>query len=139
MSSYSSLVYIYGWVCALGIILHVDYNNNTCIQVNSNGVLSFDKSFTTCCGSRAFPTSSPPLIAPYWHDFNPRRGGHIYYRQTTDSQLLFHARFGLFLDARKLGDFFPTFLFITTWDEVRQYNGSSLVNKHFSSVHICIK
>lgn len=99
--------------------------------MNSNGVLSFEQSFTTCCGSRTFPrsSSSPPLVAPFWLDFNPRVGGNIYYRQTNHPQQLqlYHARLNTALTIKGLSNFFPTLLFIATWDQVAQYSGSAMV------------
>ena len=94
-------------------------------------MLSFETSFTSCCAPRTLPRSSPPLIAPYWHDFDPTIGGAIYYRQTNDSQQLqlFHTRLSLALNAAGgLSNFSPTLLFIATWDQVPQYSGSALVN-----------
>ena len=98
-------------------------------QVNSNGLLSFKHSFTACC-PQAFPLSSPPLVAPFWHDFNPGVGGNIYYRQTNDLQLLqfYHIRLSTALATKDLDNFFPALLFIATWDQVAQYSGSAQVN-----------
>ena len=99
------------------------------LQVNSNGILSFNDPFTRCCGSRSFPINSTPLIAPFWHDFNPMVGGRISYRQTGSNDQLNHVH-QLFtsLDTGELRNFFPTHLFVTTWDHVSQYRGSSLVS-----------
>ena len=93
-------------------------------------MLSFEGSFTSCCGSRSFPLRSPPLIAPFWHDFGPHQGGNIYYRQTNDSQLLqlYHTRLSRALFTKGLGNFFPTLLFIATWDQVAQFGHSAQVN-----------
>ena len=88
-------------------------------------MLSFESSFTACCGSRTFPIFSPPLVAPFWHDFDPTVGGIIYYRQTNDSQQL--QLFRSLLTDRGVSSFFPTLLFIATWDQVPQYAGSPLV------------
>ena len=93
-------------------------------------MLSFETSFISCCAPRTFPRSSPPLIAPYWHDFDPSNGGSIYYRQTNDPQQLqlFHTRLNSALNTRRLSSFSPTLLFIATWDQVSQFSGSALVN-----------
>ena len=79
-----------------------------------------------------FPDNSPPLIAPFWHDFNPSIGGNIYYRQTNDPQQLqlYNTRLSTALTTNGLSnDFFPTLLFIATWDQVPQFSGSRLVKK----------
>ena len=90
------------------------------MQVNSNGLLSFGNRGFTDYRARPFPFESPPLIAPFWDDFNPSRGGMIYYRQTNDSDQL-----ELFLNYTSLlggdeveNDYNPTHLFVATWDRV---------------------
>ena len=99
------------------------------LQVNSNGVLSFDQSFTRCCGTRRFPIFPAPLIAPFWHDFNPRVAGRISYRQTSNTNQLntVHQLFTT-LDTGELRDFSPIHLFVATWDQVSQFAGSSEVS-----------
>ena len=97
--------------------------------MNSNGVLSFDASFANCCPPRDFPMVSPPLIAPFWLDFdltNISKGG-IYYRQTNDSAYLefIHTMMTIFGDIGGLIDFVPTQLFIATWEHVPQYQDGS--------------
>lgn len=96
--------------------------------MNSNGVLSFDGSFTNCCPPRNFPRFSSPLIAPYWHDFDPSRRGTIYHRQTRDPALLQRIHTLLSnVDARDLSSFFPTQLFIATWDRVAPHRNVGLI------------
>ena len=96
----------------------------------SNGVLSFEMPFTFCCAPRTFPIYPTPLIAPFWHDFDPTLGGNIYYRQTNNSQelQLFQTSLSSALNTRGLGNFSPTLLFIVTWDQVPEFLGSTLVN-----------
>ena len=93
-------------------------------------MLSFETSFISCCAPRTFQRSSPPLIAPYWHDFDPTVGGSIYYRQIIDTQQLqlFQTCLSSALNAAGLSNFSPALLFIATWDQVPQYSGSALVN-----------
>ena len=93
-------------------------------QVNSNGVLSFVQGFTVCCPPRDFPRGPPPLIAPFWHDFNPRNGGTISYRMTDDFQLrqLVHVSIQNFV----MDDFFPTILVVATWDHVAPFGGTGV-------------
>ena len=60
-----------------------------------------------------------PLIAPFWYDFNPMRGGNIYYRQTEEYSLCrsFHA---LLTDHSNVPN--PCNLVIVTWDAVSPYD-----------------
>ena len=66
----------------------------------------------------------PPLIAPYWHDFDPSCGGRIYYRQTAEYHLLqsFHT---LLLDksVSDANNFNTSNLIIITWNAVPPFVG----------------
>lgn len=89
--------------------------------MNSNGVLSFGNERFTDFLARRFPFESPPLIAPFWDDFNPRMGGNISYRQTNDSDQLqlFYNYTSLLMDCKpEQNDCYPTHLYIATWDDV---------------------
>ena len=87
--------------------------------MNSNGILSVGGEKFLFYRPSRFPLVSPPLIAPFWTDFNPSAGGNIYYRQTNDSDLL-QAVESVVQDSdnEDLNSFSPTHLFIATWDEV---------------------
>ena len=90
------------------------------MQVNSNGVLSFDDTFTDF-RQRRFPFNSPPLIAPFWDDFHPDSEGQISYRLTNDSDDLLHLhRLLLGLDIESIAEdsFHPKQIFVATWDDV---------------------
>ena len=89
------------------------------LQVNTNGVLTFDQPFHETM-PRPFPDNSLQKISPYWENFDTSRSGRIYYRNTTDITLLRRAQFSLrdiFPSAR---DFFPSYLFIATWDDAQE-------------------
>ena len=85
------------------------------LQVNTNGVLTFDQPFLVPL-PRPFPYNSLRKISPFWENFDTSRNGRIYYRNTTDITLLRRAQYHLqdiFPSAR---GFFPSYLFIATWD-----------------------
>jgi len=114
------------------------------VQVNTNGDISFRSSFTSFI-PRPFPSAFPPLIAPYWADFNSVRGGTISYRQTSNSTLLQRVRGQIQEFFPSTGNFIPTDLFIATWDQVPGFSFPSLVGIYFficsviSSIqHMCI-
>ena len=92
------------------------------VQVNSNGVISFGKMNFTDFRPRPFPFLSPPLVAPFWFDFDATKGGNISYRVSNDSDLLndFNS-FWIDLDVADVTDFHPIQLFIATWDRVPVY------------------
>ena len=100
------------------------------MQVNANGLLSFRSTFTTSF-IRTFPFFSAPLIAPYWENFDLRRGGSLYYRQTSNPTLLQRAREQLQRSFPTDGSFTPTDLFIATWDRVPgRFQRFGLVRKY---------
>ena len=92
------------------------------LQVNNNGDLSFTtrvSSFTP----QAFPLSGNlQLIAPYWADVDTRGTGTVWYRETTNPQLLTRARDEIQAAFIDQAGFSPTSLFIATWDHVGYYN-----------------
>lgn len=88
--------------------------------MNTNGALSFNQSFNVQF-PQPFPFSTFRLISPYWENIETQRFGNIYYRNTTDLALLKRAQYHLqdiFPAAR---NFFPTYLFLATWDDVPQF------------------
>lgn len=118
--------------------------NHNSLYVNINGAISF----VTAVGQytpAAFPLNDQrPMIAPFWGDVDTRNGGTISYRQTTDNLLLLRAygdiqRQGCLHLAARSHLFFPTWIFIATWDRVAFYgasaSGKSKVNT-FQSVLI---
>ena len=89
------------------------------LQVSTNGVISFGIPFTRA-GPQNFPLPRPPLVAPFYHDINLVRGGTIYYRQTTDDDLLETVRRRI-MELSDLRDFKPSLLFIVTWQQVAPF------------------
>jgi len=96
------------------------------IQVNNNGIISFENSFSAFNPSR-FPRAGTAnhLIAPYWADVDTSGGGRgtVFYRQTTNFNLLLRA-------SREIQDglsvtFFLSHLFIATWDAVDYFSSSN--------------
>ena len=99
--------------------------------MNANGVLSFGRFFrTTNSGGSNFNTvSSPPIIAPFWNDINVERGGTIYYRQDNTSFIANQVQQYIITQFPDIGFFYPSLVFVATWDRVEQFGGSrGLVN-----------
>ena len=100
--------------------------------MNTNGVISFT---TPVCKfiPQAFPLEgSLQLIAPYWADVDIRssRSGNVWYRETSDPELIARARSDIMRDPLLFREvdfstFLPTSIFIATWDRVGYYNQSS--------------
>ena len=109
------------------LLWHVTMLINLLMQVNTNGILSFRSTFTTSF-IRTFPFFSPPLIAPYWDNFDLSRGGNLFYRQTSNTTLLQRVQDLLQESLPSASSFFPTTLFIATWDRVQgRFQGFGLV------------
>ena len=91
--------------------------------MNTNGVLSFGQRFTdTSSSGRNFDfVSSPPIIAPFWDDINIRDGGVIYYRQVFDLFIIEQVQLEVSSRYPEVGFFFPSLVFVATWDRVAQF------------------
>ena len=74
--------------------------------------------------------ASPPLIAPFWDDIDVTKGGTIYYRQDNTSSTAEQVQQDIHTEFPGIGSFYPTLVFVATWDRVQAFNGSfsGLVN-----------
>lgn len=68
-----------------------------------------------------FPFRSPPLIAPFWADFDLRKGGDVYYRVTANPDIL--QQISLTVPVASGFQFAPTLAFIATWASVPAFDG----------------
>ena len=98
-------------------------------QVNDNGVISFGSRYNVRTPLSLPLNKNNRIIAPYWADVDTRRGGTIYYRQTTDPSLLARA-------TSEIRAVFPmsqnvtiTNLLVATWDRVGYYRSSQNSDK----------
>ncbi len=97
------------------------------VQLNNNGILSFSRPVSGY-SPETFPLSSNlKVVAPYWADVDTSGTGTVWYRQTTDKQILERAQYDVTKDptlfpALNLGDFSPSLVFIATWDHVGYYS-----------------
>ena len=90
--------------------------------MNSNGVLSFGRSFTRASGSNFNTESSPPIIAPFWDDVDVRRGGIIYYRQDNTSLIADQIQQDINMQFPSIGFFNTSLVFVATWDRVEPFS-----------------
>jgi hypothetical protein len=104
--------------------------------VNTNGVLSFGTTFTsTSSGGRDFESVfSPPIIAPFWDDINIVDGGVIYYREVFDSLTVDLVRQEVASQFPEVGFFFPSLVFVATWDSVAQFGARNGLLNTFQTV-----
>ena len=88
------------------------------LQVSANGVISFNDPFTSVF-PLPFPLSSDDeLIAPYWAHADITSAGTVFYRETDNSTLLSSTTIVIGSVFPQFSDFFPTTLFIATWDGI---------------------
>ena len=93
--------------------------------MNTNGVLSFRQSFTRLysSGSDFDSVSSPPIIAPFWDFVDILTGGTIYYRQDFNSSVADQIQQDIHTQFPDVGFFYPSLVFVATWDRVAEYFG----------------
>ena len=105
------------------------------MQVNSNGVLSFNQTIfninatgRNCADGLRFPLDDVAMIAPFWSDYDEdwliplddySIAGRLFYRFSTDETLL--QEVGAAISSAFVSNFSPTSLFIATWEELRVY------------------
>ena len=90
-------------------------------KVNDNGVISFNSPYNVRT-PLSFPLSGTnQIIAPYWADVDTRGAGQIFYRQSTDPNLLARASRELQTALPSSQNITITNLLIATWDEVGYY------------------
>uniref|UniRef100_A0A3Q3JEZ7 Tectorin alpha n=1 Tax=Monopterus albus TaxID=43700 RepID=A0A3Q3JEZ7_MONAL len=94
------------------------------IYVNNNGVISFNvqvSQFTP----EAFPLSdSRSFIAPLWADVHNGIRGDVYYRESTEPEILERATQDVRKYFKNMPTFTATWVFIATWHQVTFYGGS---------------
>ena len=96
--------------------------------MNTNGVISFDASFTSSY-IRPLPLSgSNKIIAPYWANVDTSGTGEIFYRQTTDRSLLSRASSEIQAAFDMSQNVTITNIVIATWSGVG-YSSLSRTNK----------
>ena len=98
---------------------------NAHTQVNDNGVISLYSRYNV-----RTPLSLPLsgrywIIAPYWADVDIREAGRIYYRQTTDPNLLDRATREIRQRFSMSQNITVTNLLIATWNNVGYYYRNS--------------
>lgn len=105
-------------------------------QVNNNGVISFNvqvSQFTP----EAFPLSdSRSFIAPLWADVHNGIRGDVYYRETTEPELLERATLDVRKHFKNMPGFTATWVFIATWHQVTFYGGSQTTPVEFKIYHL---
>ena len=86
------------------------------MQLNNNGDISFNYPFEEYV-PEPFPISTP-LIAPFWSDLYTGYYGAVWYRVTTNNEIIQRVRDEVSNAFPELTTFSATEVFIATWDHV---------------------
>ncbi|NXS59617.1 TECTA protein, partial [Brachypteracias leptosomus] len=102
------------------------------LQVNNNGVISFDTRVSQYT-PEPFPLADGrPFVTPFWADVDNVRGGDIFYRQSTQRDLLETI-------TRDINRYFPnlpyvaSWAFVATWEHVAYYGSMSQKGNTFQA------
>ena len=90
-------------------------------QINDNGVISFNSHYNVRTPLSLPLSESYRIIAPYWADVDTRGAGQIFYRQSTDPDLLARASREIKTALSLTYDIEIKHLLIATWDAVGYY------------------
>ena len=106
------------------------YNLINYLQVSDNGVVSFDWIFGIFSPLYFFSPPPDPVIAPFWTDLDPSCGiGNTFYRQTTSNAIRKRAAIEITQLLCLPGtSFYPSLVFIATWDHLENHPCKSQVN-----------
>lgn len=95
------------------------------LQVNTNGDLTFDSPLSVYTPD-AFPYgNNNQIIAVYWGDIDTRKGGDIWYRESTSQSLLRRASVEIQAAFPEQSQFHASWIFIATWSDVVFYGANS--------------
>ena len=99
-------------------------------------MLSFGQLYTgTSSGGSNFDSvSSPPIVAPFWDDVDIRDGGVIYYRQDFNSFITELVQDEVTSQYPEVGFFFPSLVFVATWDRVARFGVGDGLRNTFQAV-----
>lgn len=105
----------YSYITIMHVSKFLSPKNFLSVQVNSNGVLSFRRNFTSSTLT-SLPISDAVLMAPFLSDIDLAFGGRIFYRFTLDPSSL--SQVAMKINDAFSEEFFPVLVFIATWDRV---------------------
>ncbi|XP_077113493.1 alpha-tectorin-like [Ranitomeya variabilis] len=103
------------------------------LHVNNNGVISFNMAVSQYTPD-AFPLSNgETFVTPFWGDVDNDLGGTVYYRESTDPDLLQKISEDMKKHLPEL-HYKATWAFVATWDKVAYYGSASKKVNTFQAV-----
>ncbi|XP_068098420.1 sushi, nidogen and EGF-like domain-containing protein 1 [Hyperolius riggenbachi] len=104
----------------LSIDLPIFGHNHSYVYVNNNGLLSFHFQIGQYT-PQALPVAfGNPFVALFWADINNQLAGDVYYRETTDPDLLSRATSDVMTYFRDV-NFTAQWAFVATWNRVAYF------------------
>ncbi|XP_056008372.1 sushi domain-containing protein 2-like isoform X1 [Ostrea edulis] len=98
--------------------------------VNTNGVISFLGTLSTYTPN-SFPLAHDRrLVAIFWADVDTRKGGTVWYRESTNQTILHRATEEVRTYFPQFNRFQATWVFIATWDNVAFFGCSSCTKRN---------
>ena len=88
-----------------------------CLQVNINGVISFNRPWNLL-PPVSFPINDEDIIAAYWTNIDIRNSGNVFFRESTDNEILLKITNEIKIVDPRLTEFKALWAFIATWDNV---------------------
>ncbi|XP_053547103.1 sushi, nidogen and EGF-like domain-containing protein 1 [Bombina bombina] len=100
--------------------------------VNNNGVISFSTPVSQYTPD-AFPLKNGTFVTPFWGDVDNDLAGLVYFRESTDSNLM--ERISKDMDKHLPNlHYLSTWAFVATWDKVAYYGSASKKVNTFQAV-----
>ncbi|KAM3923122.1 alpha-tectorin-like [Leptodactylus fuscus] len=117
--------------------LSIEFNffgkNYKSLYVNNNGLISFSMEVSQYTPD-AFPlTKGQSFVTPFWGDVDNDLGGTVYYRESTEPELLGQISQDMEKHLPNL-HFKATWAFVATWDKVAYYGSASQKRNTFQAV-----
>lgn len=103
------------------------------LQLSNNGVISFTQPITHY-SPEEFPVDYP-AVAPFWADVDTTAVGAVWYRVTTDPEIVLLIS-GSVEQHFNVEGYFPYEVAVVTWDHVGHFSESTDPVSHTSLVHV---
>ena len=96
------------------------------LQLNNNGDISFNESLSDYTPEQFPLNDSVPIIAPYWADVDTRGTGNVWYRLTTDPEIILRVRNEIAVAFPQLStSFIAQEVVVAAWDRVGYYDSQT--------------
>ena len=99
------------------VFLQFFLNFYACVQVNINGIISFNRPWNLFTPV-FFPIINEDIIAPYWTNIDINNSGNVFFRESTNNEILLKITNEIKIVNPGLTEFKAHWAFIATWENV---------------------